>query len=64
VRKGHFSSPWEACLRPEGGKVFVSREKGAFQRIMEGKRVIILGLLLFFIICIILMTLWMVGYLS
>ena len=31
---------------------------------MEGKRVIILGILLFFVICIILMTLWMIGYLG
>jgi hypothetical protein len=32
-------------------------------KIMENKRIIILGILLFFIICIILMTLWMAGYL-
>ena len=30
---------------------------------MENKHIIILGLLLFFITCIILMTLWMAGYL-
>jgi hypothetical protein len=31
---------------------------------MEKKRVIILGILLFFIICIILMTIWLVRYLT
>ena len=30
---------------------------------MENKRIIILGLLLFFVICIILMTLWLAGML-
>jgi len=30
---------------------------------MENKRIIILGILLFFVICIILMTLWLTGML-
>ena len=30
---------------------------------MENKRIVILGILLFFIICIVIMTLWMAGYL-
>ena len=44
------------------GRVFVPGREASL-KIMENKRIIILGILLFFIICIILMTLWMAGML-
>jgi hypothetical protein len=46
---------------PGNGKRYRSEKEKSISGTMENKRVIILGILLFFIICIILMTLWLAG---
>ena len=64
--------PWRGSLRfPPGtvhhvleGKGIIVPEGEGSLRIMDRKHLIILGLLVFFISCIIIMTLWMAGHLG